>query len=132
MEETPSTSKGHIKVTLVSEIMLQLSIWTIRAMIFAKSSIYNWNKNNKNGKVINIDVQDNSGKIRIVAYNEYAEKIDSIFNVGDIIQLSKGLLIPTNKKWCKIDHPVTINISKYSIFEKCPKSFLDAEIKIGI
>ena len=79
---------------------------------FFKSPLRQWQKNNKSGSVINFDVQDESGKIRIVAFNKFAEEMNVLFHVNDVMQLHKGVFVPTNKLWCKIDHPITINITK--------------------
>ena len=130
LENKPSTSNETANITPISSLVFSLSLWTIRALIFAKSPFRQWQKNNKSGSVINFDVQDDSGKIRIVAYNKFAEEMNGVFNVGDVIQLSKGVFVPTNKLWCKLDHLITINISKYSVFEKLSNTCLNLNLKI--
>ena len=131
VEDKPSVSNDTSNITSINRIVFSLSLWTIRVLVFAKSPFREWNKNNKAGSVINFDVEDATGKIRVVAYNKFAEEMNALFNVGDVMQLSKGALIPTNKLWCKIDHPVTINVSKYSVYEKLPNSFLNLKLKIS-
>lgn len=60
--------------------------------------------------MINFDVRDNSGEIRIIAFNKYTEKLNLQFKIGDIIQLSNGLLKPKDKQWCPLNHPFTFCI----------------------
>ena len=117
LEDKPSVSNDTTNITSINRIVFSLSLWTIHALIFAKSPFREWKKNNKTGSVINFDVEDASGKTRVVAYNKFAETMNGFFNVGDVIQLGKGLFIPTNKLWCKIDHPITIcsNFARKSI-----------------
>lgn len=107
-----------------------MTLWTIQAVIFAKSTLLEWSNSNKNGSVINFDVRDESGEIRIITFNEYAKTMNSIFNVGDAIQLSKGLLKPQDKKWCKLNHSLSITISKYSVFEKLKSSILNLKFDL--
>lgn len=131
LEDTPSGSNECSNITLIERLVFSMSLWTIRALVFAKSPYREWKKNNKTNSVINFDVEDTSGKIRVVAYNQFAEKMNNLFNVGDVMQLTKGVLVPTNKLWCKLGHQITINISKYSVFEKLPNSVLNLKLKIS-
>lgn len=56
--------------------------------------------------------------------------MNSIFSVGNTIQLSQGILKPSNKNWCKIKHPLSIHISKYTIFEKLEKCLPNIELNL--
>ena len=118
LEETPSTSNAVTKITQIQQLVSTLSLWTIQAIIFATTGLRDWNKRGKNGKVINFDVKDQSGEIRIVAFNDYAEKMNAMFNVGDTFQFSNGILKPADKIWCKLNHRFTIHVTKYSGFSK--------------
>ena len=93
LEEVPSTSKKcDVKITPICAIIKTLTLWTIEAFIISKSSLKQWTKGPASGEVINFDVKDDTGQIRIVAFNQFTTQLDSNFVIGDCIQLSQGLI----------------------------------------
>lgn len=107
-DEVPSSSKNDISLTPINQLLITMSLWTIEALIFDKLPLREWNNGNKNGSVIHLDVRDESGEIRIVAFNEFAKQLDH-FKIGDTIRLSKAMLKPIDERWCKLKHKLIIH-----------------------
>lgn len=121
LEELPSVSSDTKSITPISSIISTLTLWTIEALIIFKSPLKNWNKGQSKGDVINFDVKDDSGQIRIVAFNELAKEMDSNFNLNDCIELSQGIIKKRNNQWIPDTHEFYIQISRYSTCRKIEK-----------
>ncbi|XP_077360409.1 replication protein A 70 kDa DNA-binding subunit-like isoform X2 [Festucalex cinctus] len=106
-----SPSKSPTKFTPIYQLNPYLSNWTIRARVTHKSDIRNWSNSRGEGKVFSFEIVDESGEIRITAFNSEADKFFSLVEQNKVYLISKGSLKVANKQFTSIknDYEITLN-----------------------
>jgi ssDNA-binding replication factor A large subunit len=69
------------------------SKWTIRVRVASKPSIITWSNSRGEGRVLNVDLVDETGEIRACAFNEAADKLQSQLEMGQVYYISRGHLL---------------------------------------
>lgn len=101
--------------------------WVIRGRIVSKSNIRTWSNAKGEGKLFSFDMMDDSASIRVTAFKAECDKFYELFQVGDVILLSRGQIKAANKTFSKLDNDYELSLSSDSILElfaddtSCPK-----------
>lgn len=84
--------------------------WVIKARVSSRQTMRTFQKNNGQGRVLNIELLDNEGtEIRATFWNEAAEKYDSVLKQGQVYTFSGGSAKVANKKYTTIKHNYELN-----------------------
>ncbi|XP_063061123.1 replication protein A 70 kDa DNA-binding subunit [Engraulis encrasicolus] len=107
----PSTPGGTSKIAPIASLNPYQSKWTIRARITNKSGIRTWSNSRGDGKLFSMDLVDESGEIRVTAFNQEVDKFHSLVEQGKVYYISKGTLKMANKQYStlKNDYEMTLN-----------------------
>eukprot|EP00295_Goniomonas_pacifica_P013888 CAMPEP_0175889340 /NCGR_PEP_ID=MMETSP0107_2-20121207/47208_1 /TAXON_ID=195067 ORGANISM="Goniomonas pacifica, Strain CCMP1869" /NCGR_SAMPLE_ID=MMETSP0107_2 /ASSEMBLY_ACC=CAM_ASM_000203 /LENGTH=236 /DNA_ID=CAMNT_0017209963 /DNA_START=162 /DNA_END=869 /DNA_ORIENTATION=- len=89
----------------------QQNRWTIRARII-KKNIRPYKNDRGEGKVMSIDMMDESGEIRGTSFNQTADKINDVVEAGKCYVISsRGQLKIANKRFNSLKNEYEINFS---------------------
>lgn len=71
----------------------------------------NWSNSRGDGKLFNFEIADESGEIRITAFNKEADKFFTLVEPGKVYLISKATLKPANKQYnsLKNDYEMTLH-----------------------
>lgn len=85
--------------------------WTIRARCTFKPEIKTFNNDKGGGKLFSVDLLDESGEIRAVAFNDAVDNLYPLFQVDQIYKISGGTLRFANKKFnsLKNDYEIVLD-----------------------
>lgn len=95
----------------ISSLNPYQSKWTIKARVQNKSSMRNWSNSRGDGKLFSFDIVDESGEIRITAFNKEADKFFPLVEPGKVYHISKATLKPANKQYTTVknDYEMTLH-----------------------
>ncbi|KAL2096114.1 hypothetical protein ACEWY4_008262 [Coilia grayii] len=107
----PSTPGGSSKIAPIASLNPYQSKWTIRARITNKGSIRTWSNSRGEGKLFSMDLVDESGEIRVTAFNQEVDKFFTLVEQGKVYYISKGTLKMANKQYSSLknDYEMTLN-----------------------
>jgi replication factor A1 len=92
--------------------------WTIRARCTFKPEIKNFNNEKGGGKLFSVDLLDESGEIRAVAFNEAVDTLYPLFQVDQIYKVSGGTLRFANKKFNSLKNDYEIVLDNNSLVQR--------------
>uniref|UniRef100_A0AAX7UY98 Replication protein A subunit n=1 Tax=Astatotilapia calliptera TaxID=8154 RepID=A0AAX7UY98_ASTCA len=93
--------------------------WTIRARVTNKSSIRTWSNSRGEGKLFSFEIVDESGEIRITAFNKEVDKFFSLVEQGKVYYISKATLKPANKQYTTLKNDYEMTLHAYSSIVPC-------------
>uniref|UniRef100_A0A674C8Z8 Replication protein A 70 kDa DNA-binding subunit n=1 Tax=Salmo trutta TaxID=8032 RepID=A0A674C8Z8_SALTR len=93
-----SGKKTPIVVPIACLIPYQTK-WTIRARVTKKNNIYLWSNPKGEGKLFSFEIVDESGEIKVTAFNKEVDKFFPLLETGKVYYISEGKVKETNKKY---------------------------------
>ena len=103
---------GGSPITLISQLNMYQSRWTIKARVVSKSDIRTWSNAKGEGSLFSIELLDSSGvDIRATLFKEAVDKFYNFLNVGSVYQISGGRLKVANRQYnsCKSQMEITLD-----------------------
>jgi len=94
--------------------------WSIKARVTSKGPVRTFNGKNGEGKVMSFDLVDESqGEIRVTAWHEVAQRMDTEIQVGKVYTISKASLKPARKQYNHLNNDYEITLEAQSEVEEC-------------
>uniref|UniRef100_A0A671U185 Replication protein A subunit n=1 Tax=Sparus aurata TaxID=8175 RepID=A0A671U185_SPAAU len=91
-----SSPDSSTKVISIAQLNPYQSKWTIRARVTNKSSIRNWSNSKGEGKLFSFEILDESGEIRITAFNKEVDKFYTLVEQGKVSRSHSPISILTS------------------------------------
>ncbi|KAM8835855.1 replication protein A 70 kDa DNA-binding subunit-like isoform 1-T1 [Synchiropus picturatus] len=106
-----SSTAARPTVVSISDLHPYASKWTLRARVTHKSDVRTWSNSRGDGKLFSFEIVDESGEIRITAFNKEVDKFFSLVEQGKVYYISNGTLKPANKQYTTVknDFEMTLN-----------------------
>lgn len=95
------------------------SNWVIKARVTAKSEMRSWANQRGEGKLFSVDLLDQTGEIRALAFNDVAEKLFQVLQVGQVYYIARCSLKLANTKFTSIANNYELNFDQSSEVVKC-------------
>lgn len=83
--------------------------WVVKGRVVSKSGTRTWHNQRGDGKLFSFDLKDDTGDVRITAFNQECERFQSIVEVGKVLRVSRGQVKNANKRFTQSDYEVTLN-----------------------
>ncbi|XP_077579422.1 replication protein A 70 kDa DNA-binding subunit isoform X2 [Stigmatopora nigra] len=102
---------GPTKVGPIASLNPYVSKWTIRARVTNKSSIRTWSNARGEGKLFSMEIVDESGEIRVTAFNQEVDKYFELIEVGKVYYINKGNVKMANKQYTAVKNDYEVTLS---------------------
>ncbi|XP_015235534.1 PREDICTED: replication protein A 70 kDa DNA-binding subunit-like [Cyprinodon variegatus] len=119
MKATTSSPSAIPKVIPISNLNPYISKWTIRARVTNKSNIRNWSNSRGEGKLFSFEIVDESGEIKITAFNNEVDKFFSLVEQGKVYYISKATLKIANKQYTTLKNDYEMTLHAHSSIVPC-------------
>ncbi|XP_062262049.1 replication protein A 70 kDa DNA-binding subunit-like isoform X2 [Platichthys flesus] len=119
---TSSSPGSSTKVMPIETLHPYQSKWTIRARVTNKNSIRTWNNSRGEGKLFSFEIVDESGEIRVTAFNKEVDKFFPLVEQGKVYYISKGMLKPANKQFTTVKNEYEMTLQSNSSIVLCDDS----------
>lgn len=118
--KTGDTSPGSAaKLIPISALNPYQSKWTIKARVTNKSKVRTWSNSKGEGKLFSFEIVDESGEIRITAFNSEVDKFFSLVEQGKVYYISKATLKAANKQFNTLKHEYEMTLHGHSSIVLC-------------
>ncbi|XP_047463887.1 replication protein A 70 kDa DNA-binding subunit-like isoform X2 [Mugil cephalus] len=116
---SPGSSTKVMPIALLNPYQ---SKWTVRARVTNKSSIRTWSNSRGEGKLFSFEILDDSGEIKITAFNKEADKFFSLVEQGKVYYISKATLKVANKQYTTLKNDYEMTLHAHSSIVPCDDS----------
>lgn len=96
--------------------------WVFRVRVTSKTPMKIYNNAKNSGKLFSFDVIDDSGEMRITAFNQEADRFYDILETGKLYFISKGSVKQANKKFSSLNSDYEITLNSNSIIKLIDES----------
>lgn len=93
--------------------------WVIKARVMAKSNIRTWSNQKGEGKLFNVDLCDESGEIRLTAFQNAVDKFYDMIEVDKVYYISKCSIKAANKTYSKLNNDYEMQTNNDTVIQEC-------------
>jgi len=105
---------GMPSVRPISALTPYQNKWCICARATSKSALKTWNKGTGSGKLFSFDLLDESGEIKVTAFNEQCDKFFDMIEVNKVYFLTGGSAKVANRRFSNSKHDYEISLNNNS------------------
>jgi replication factor A1 len=119
-----SSNKPLIRsnVCPINAITPYYNAWLIRARVTSKSNLRKYCNARGDGSVFSFDTIDETGEIRVNAFNKECDKFFNLIEVNKVYYITKGMVKTANKKFSTLQNDYEITLNQDSVIELCEES----------
>ncbi|XP_061787284.2 replication protein A 70 kDa DNA-binding subunit-like isoform X2 [Nerophis lumbriciformis] len=114
-----SPMKSPMKVIPIENLNPYVSNWTVRARVTSKSNIRHWSNSRGEGSVFSFEIVDESGEIKITAFNNEVDKFFPLVEPNQVYLISKGSLKVANKQYNTLNNNYEMTLNANSLIVPC-------------
>lgn len=119
VHQSNPTVPSHMHLYPIESISMFIQKWTIRARCTFKGDMKTWHNARGEGKLFSVNLLDESDEIRATAFNEVAEKLYPIFEVGTVYYISAPCRVQQAKKqFSGLSHEFELQFDQNTLVEK--------------
>lgn len=99
--------------------------------MFHKSDLKDFAKNNRRGQVFSFDLCDESGDIRVVAFDENAAATHSLIRLGRVYRIqSVDVMVVKDRTFNKLQHDYELRIGSNAVIDEVldPSHVIDVPV----
>ncbi|XP_071362308.1 replication protein A 70 kDa DNA-binding subunit-like isoform X2 [Trachinotus anak] len=122
MKGSPGSPGSSTKVIPIATLNPYQSKWTVRARVTNKSNIRTWSNSKGEGKLFSFEIVDESGEIKITAFNKEVDKFFSLVEQGQVYYISKATLKAANKQYSTLKNDYEMTLHAHSSIIPCNDS----------